>query len=267
MRIAICYYGLVGSKNKKYGKGELLDPKICYEYYKKNIFQNEHKIDIFIHSQSIEFKKQLLRLYEPKLYKIEEQKKFFFKTILHKKIIYEFISFPLKCLIKKHKAHQLLTKFKNKFLRCLNLWSRWYSTQEVIDLKCEYEKKNKFKYDLVMLTRLDLAFLTKFDFDTISSNHLTVPNHNDVPSPRNNYNQNIKKNNLTYEKGISDFWFVSSSKNIDSFSRLYNHFWNYNISSHNSSYEHAKKMNLKLDFYKYRGIDHETIRRINNSEE
>ena len=38
MRIAICYYGLVGSKNKKYGKGELLDPKICYEYYKKKHF-------------------------------------------------------------------------------------------------------------------------------------------------------------------------------------------------------------------------------------
>ena len=114
---------------------------------------------------------------------------------------------------------------------------------------------------------LELQLLLLFDFDKISSNHLTVPNHNDVPGPRNNYNQNIKKNNLTYEKGISDFWFVSSSKNIDSFSRLYNHFWNYNISSHNSSYEHAKKMNLKLDFYKYRGIDNETIRRINNSEE
>ena len=118
-----------------------------------------------------------------------------------------------------------------------------------------------------MLTRLDLAFLTKFNFDDISKNYLTVPNHNDVPGPRNHYKQSIKKNNKTFEKGISDFWFVSSSKNIDLFSNLYNYFNQYNVSSHMSSYEHTKKLKLVLDFYKYRGIDHEAIRRIHNSEE
>ncbi len=267
MRIAVCFYGLVGSADKKYGKGTLLDPKICHEYYLKNVFLNDHIIDIFIHSQSNESKEKILSVYNPKSYIIENQKSFFLKTILHKKIIYEFFAVPIKFIFKKKKFFELMINFKKKYLRCLNLWSRWYSTKKVIDLKKGYEKKNNFEYDLVMLTRLDLAFLTKFDFDKVSKDNLTVPNHNDVPGPRNDYKESIKKNNKTFEKGISDFWFVSSSKNIDLFSRLYNYFDQYNVSSHMSSYEHVKKINLKLDFYKYRGIDHEAIRRINNSDE
>ena len=69
-----------------------------------------------------------------------------------------------------------------------------------------------------------------------------------------------------FEKGISDFWFISSSQNIDIFSSLYNYFHQYNISSHVSSYEHSKRKKLNLNFYKFRGIDHEAIRRINKSE-
>ena len=267
MRIAICFYGLVGSKDKKYGKGTPLDPQVCYNYYKKNVFFNDHELDIFIHSQSYESKDKILKVYNPKLYLIEKQKNFFLKTLFHKKIIYEFFSLPIKFLLKKKKLKELILDLNKKYLRCLNLWSRWYSTKKVIDLKKKYEKENNFKYDLVMLTRFDLAFLTKFNFDDISKTYLTVPNHNDVPGPRNHYKQSIKKNNKTFEKGISDFWFVSSSKNIDLFSNLYNYFNQYNVSSHMSSYEHTKKLKLVLNFYKYRGIDHEAIRRIHNSEE
>ena len=77
MRIAICFYGLVGSKDKKYGKGTLLDPQVCYNYYKKNVFFNDHELDIFIHSQSYESKDKILKVYNPKLYLIEKQKNFF----------------------------------------------------------------------------------------------------------------------------------------------------------------------------------------------
>ena len=266
MKIAVCFYGLVGSVDKKYGEGRSLNPGICYDYYKKNVIETKHRIDIFIHSQSVEFKDQLVNLYKPKLYKIEKQKNFFLKTVFHKKIITELLNLPIKMIYKKNSFQNLSSKFKNKFIRCLNLWSRWYSTKEVVDLKLEYENQNNFKYDLVMLTRFDLAFLTKFNFDEISKENLTVPNHNDVPGPRNNYQKKIEKNNRTFEKGISDFWFISSSQNIDIFSSLYNYFNQYNISSHVSSYEHSKRKKLNLNFYKFRGIDHEAIRRLNKSE-
>ena len=67
MKIAVCFYGLVGSVDKKYGEGRSLNPGICYDYYKKNVFETKHRIDIFIHSQSVEFKDQLVNLYKPKL--------------------------------------------------------------------------------------------------------------------------------------------------------------------------------------------------------
>ena len=40
MRIAICFYGLVGSVNNKNGQGQSLDPLIAYNLYRDNIFNN-----------------------------------------------------------------------------------------------------------------------------------------------------------------------------------------------------------------------------------
>ena len=37
MRIAVCFYGLVGSAQKKFGKGKSLNPKLSYKFYKKNV--------------------------------------------------------------------------------------------------------------------------------------------------------------------------------------------------------------------------------------
>tara|TARA_B100001057_G_C22764646_1_gene917203 strand:- start:498 stop:1304 length:807 start_codon:yes stop_codon:yes gene_type:complete len=268
MKIAICFYGLVGSKSKKYGLGENLDPQIAFKYYKENVFKDLKDYDIFIHSQSFNEKQKLLDLYNPKLSLIEKQKNFLLKTVFHPQILISFFSIPYKIFNnllfnKKNKANT----FHSKYQRCYNAFSRWYSLKKVNDLKREYEKRNNFKYDLVLLTRLDLAFITNFDFKKIDSNFLTVPNHNDVPTPRNNYKQEIELNNKTNEKGISDFWFVSSSYNIDQFASLYGRFKNYNISNHISSLQHSKYLKLKLNFYKYRGIDHEAVRRLKFSEE
>ena len=39
-----------------------------------------------------------------------------------------------------------------------NHYSRWYSNKMVNNLRSQYEKENKFKYDFVMTSRFDLAF-------------------------------------------------------------------------------------------------------------
>ena len=79
MRIALCLHGLVGSESSKYGGKNNINIQIPYKFLRKNLLNsNKNKFDIFLHSQSYEEKKRLLRLYKPKLYKIEKQKNFDF---------------------------------------------------------------------------------------------------------------------------------------------------------------------------------------------
>jgi hypothetical protein len=55
MRIAVCFYGLVGGAQKKFGKDTSLNPKLSYKFYKKNVFEYLKNYDVFIHSQSFVF--------------------------------------------------------------------------------------------------------------------------------------------------------------------------------------------------------------------
>ena len=87
MKIAICFYGLVGSKSKKYGLGENLDPQIAFKYYKENVFKDLKDYDIFIHSQSFE-KRKLLDLYNLKQALLKS--KIFLNTIFHPQILFPF---------------------------------------------------------------------------------------------------------------------------------------------------------------------------------
>ena len=79
MKIALCFYGLVGSSEFKHGLGKPLNPRLCAEYYKKNFLDLNEKVDIFVHSQSIEFKDQINEIYKPCKSIIEKKKTFFFK--------------------------------------------------------------------------------------------------------------------------------------------------------------------------------------------
>ena len=65
MRIAIGFYGLVGSKVNKNGIGEALNPSEAFKFYNKNILQVNSNIDVFIHTWSHDQKNQLEKLYKP----------------------------------------------------------------------------------------------------------------------------------------------------------------------------------------------------------
>jgi hypothetical protein len=117
MKVAICFYGLVGSTTKKYGLGKKLDPTIAYQYYQKNVFKNLTDFDVFIHSQSIEKKNKLKKLYKPAAYKIEHQKNFFLNTNTHPQVLLALILFPyniFKNLI--FKKNNFTKNFKSKFV-------------------------------------------------------------------------------------------------------------------------------------------------------
>ena len=126
--------------------------------------------------------------------------------------------------------------------------------------------ENKFKYDVVISTRFDTAFLKPYIFDKNKLN-LNKCLYHSGPQPCHKYPQiypiihNIHKgeccnpNSIKFE--IGDFFFFSNSDNMFNWSRLYNnleyYFYNLNIDScHVLAFQQAKKLNLKTsDFELY----------------
>ena len=94
MKIALCFYGLVGSTNFKYGKGKPLNPNLCAKLYKKNFININNNVDIFIHSQSYDFKNKLINTCKPKNFLIE--KKSFFGKLFSSKSFIKFNYFVKK---------------------------------------------------------------------------------------------------------------------------------------------------------------------------
>jgi hypothetical protein len=270
MKIAFCIHGLVGSKQVKYGsvdKNQNIESKIPYKHFKKNIFDlYKGKIDIFLHTQSHESKSELLKLYKPKLYKIEKKKDFSYsKNHPHLKNI-KFLKFKnyIQKIIGLKSAEK---KYDYLIKKAFASYSRWYSLRESIKLKKKYEVLKDFKYDLVFITRYDLIIKKKFNLHEFDTKKLTISNHNTIPSPRNSYKIKSSRDNKTKTKGISDLWFASSSNNIDKFSLLFERIRKYPLSNHFSSYYHTQHINLDLDFKYYRYFDFELLRRIKKSKE
>ena len=260
MKIALCFYGLVGSSEFKHGLGKPLNPRLCAEYYKKNFLDLNETVDIFVHSQSIEFKDQINEIYKPCKSIIEKKKTFFFQALFHPNIL-------LSILGSLRRMDFRFKYFREKVNRANNYFSRWYSTQMVMKLKKKYEEEKNFNYDLVFLTRLDWAFLKPLVLTEKMKNKFTLSNHNDVPSPRNNYEAKVVKKNLTQEKGFADYWFIGNSKDLDKFSDLYDKKYFYPISPHFASMQHAKYLKLNVEFLGWRGEDHEMMRRLKKSYE
>ena len=261
MKIAFCLHGLVGSRSSKYGLNKNINLKIPYSYFQKNIFKNNSNVDIFLHSQSYEAKKELIHLYKPKSFKIEKLKDFSF-SIKHPHLkrlnilrLKSFVESLIGIKSSKKKISYLIKKANASY-------SRWYSFKEAIKLMRQYERKHNFKYDIVFITRYDLIIKKKFYLNLFNKKKLTVSHHNSVPGPRNNYMTKPQKNNKTSTKGLSDLWFASCSENMVKFSKLFDQIENYPISNHFSSFYHAKYHKLKIDFKYFRYFDFELWRRL-----
>lgn len=256
MKIAICFYGLVGSKVDKNGSGSNLDPSIAYNLNYNNLILG-NDVDVFIHSWSSECKEQLLEYYQPKLFIIEDQKEFPLSDKLkNNRDLKEKIKNIISVLNKKRTLNNIdINNKKEAFRAC----SRWYSNKKVLELKRQYEIENRFKYDCVMVLRLDVGFYSKMDFSEYDMGCFYASNWNDYPNISNDYKVNRKNHNLG--KGFLDFWFLSNSDNMDSFSKLYDNMPNYHICPHRASYEHTITFTNNIRYTKYRWFDFEMIRR------
>lgn len=250
-RNAICLYGIVGGCDGKGGLGENIPFEECYKSYKKHII-DVNNADIFIHSWSVDVEKELVNLYEPKKYKFEKQIQFDYKhPPIHKRDT------------KKH---------KEQGFRAL---SKWYSLKQAVELKQEYEKEQGFTYEGVMLTRFDTLFFVDLDFTKCNLAKLVVPHFNtpicmpDNPGDNPNKVKIVKKaerNNIS-ENGnsLSDMWYLSNSKTIDEFTKIYDGVASgkYRISQHKAAVDHFYSLGFDQGLFSYmlyRNYDFELYR-------
>lgn len=217
MKVAFCLYGLAGGVNDKFG-GLPVDFNMGFKNYKSHIL-DKNDCDVFIHTWSVQFEKQIKEIYKPK------------KSIFEKQIIF-------------HEPNFLYKTFSKEPKRLNNIYSRWYSTKKAIELKKEYEEENGFKYDCVFITRFDVAFFTdlifnKYDMNNfyaaINSKYYTKDGkeilNREFRKLSDEERSNLVRRPFGYphdpEKGIMDYWFFSNSENMDKFSKLYGNLWQY----------------------------------------
>jgi len=256
MKVALCFYGLVGSRVDKDGIGEQLDPMMAYQLNKTNII-DVNNADVFIHSWSIEAKERLEKLYQPKASIIEAQRDFPESNSLVKNIDFKQKLRELPMSLLQNQKYKAIIQNREK--EALRAYSRWYSSQQTIRLKEQYEEQQGFKYDAVIVLRLDVGFYSTLNMYEYDLTKFYASHWNDYPTAQNDFQMNLVNHNKA--KGFLDFWFFSSSQNMDRFGELFDVIKNYHINPHRSSYQHSQKCKFDIDYTLYRWQDHEMFRR------
>ena len=231
MKIAVCLYGLIGGSTGRDGEGELLDPKISYDSYKKNLFK-DNEIDFFIHSWNKDYEKEIIELYSPKKYLFEEQ--FDFSHISYKDYLIDHID-TYRAIFENYSGNigdKLLTGIAQRSN------SRWLSAKKSINLFKDYCKETGTNYDLVIHLRFDLFFVKELLIDEKFLGEFSC-----VRRERDN------------DEAIDDLIFISTPKQAIEFSKLKDNIFNYSIRPPFAAMQHLKhlkiipKFNIKKDTF------------------
>ena len=249
-KVAICFNGLVGGTTGNDGKGYPLSPSIAYDHYDRHIL-SKNNVDIFIHSWSIKESEELLKLYSPVSYKFEKQREFNPWPLLFSQI--KNIKFLMPIFRLYH-----LNFFSTVYNLSKRVNSRWYSTKKVLEQVREYELKNNFKYDYVMITRLDVAFFSDLVFTDYDPSLFYVPNRNAGPSYYGKYYW--KPNHKQYDEAFNDLWFFSNSDFMYEFSHLYDEITKYSIRPPYAAKQKIKKITNKFKKILFYGDDFDVVR-------
>jgi|TARA_B100000085_G_scaffold156615_1_gene142274 hypothetical protein len=124
---------------------------------------------------------------------------------------------------KKYKFQEQIV-FNENDVRQHFIESRWFGAKQVNNLKSEYERENDFTYDVVMWSRFDVGFFTDLVFSELEEfDSLYIPKSNPP-----NMNQPT----------VLDYWYFSSSKNMDIVSDFHSHWKDYGCrSAHHDLYQ------------------------------
>ena len=232
-------HGNAGSTDK-FNTGKDVPIELAHRHLKKHILEanEDHDVDIFMHSWSTDHEKELLELYNPTDYIIEPQ------------IIFDF-EYSVGNPNKKGNPNDESglpnrADFGHYFgfykgldnLRFHSMFSKWYSAKIANDLKIKHEEKNGFTYDYVFLTRYDLAYIVDIKFSEYNKDKFYVigPDNPGV--------------------GYNDLWFFSDSKKMDVFCKIYDfvkkikHFPHKHVGNHFLArrWVHESNLNKNVEF-------------------
>ena len=215
MRIAICYHGIIGRRN-----GDKHSIRQLEENHKRHHSQS---VDIFCHSwHSGHVSDRINEILNPVRYIHQDQIQFTL-PVLDVKVGWE----P-----RATRSHTSDGRYQ------FNQKSSAYSVKKVIELKKQYEIENNFQYDMVILTRYDIAIQPLID--TYPQMDIYV------------YFERLKNN---YDGRIKDYIFVSNSSNMDKYAELYDKLDSYRYQREN--YKKIKGDCLSMDphIFKRRHIE------------
>jgi hypothetical protein len=174
-KIALCLFGSIGFKEKPTNLStDIIDPSLCFDFFKRNLL-SLHDVDIFFHTWSSEYNKNISSLYNPK------------KSLIEKQIIIDTNLNDYSLDYIEHYDHVNNLNFKNqspkKFYEdfVFRTKSRWHSQITSLELLKEYKIKNNIDYNFVVQSRFDLILKNRLALENLNNNivHLVnSPNHN-----------------------------------------------------------------------------------------
>ena len=184
MRVALCFNGLAGGKNDK---GFPVDWQLAVPHFKDNIINlRSQAVDVFFHTWSAEAEEELVEFYAPKDYIIQKQ-----------------IDFDALANKFRKKVHSDVPRHFHSIM------SRWYSNKEVLELKNEYEKEHGFKYDYVMTSRFDVAWLKPLDFSQFDRDSIWCGRHE-----KGTVFDTFNDKGMPVE-GVLEYWLFGGSEVMD----------------------------------------------------
>lgn len=209
INVAVLMHGLVGSTNK-YGTGEEIDVEIAARHFNEQILaQNpDCKIDVFMHSWSTEAETVSRDLYSPTAHLFEEQIHFDFEYV---------VGDPNLPMNPGKTENGKFIGIEN--IRFHSLYSRWYSAKVANALRLIHTMKSGVKYDYVMLTRFDLAYVVPIKFSELSKDKIYV-----IPP-------------LSHH-GIQDLFFICDDQKMNTLCMMFDflvsikHYSTWNMHSH-----------------------------------
>lgn len=188
MKVALCLFGSIGSifKPKRNLNDNFIDPEICFKSIKQNII-DKFETDVFFHTWKNNYSHKLIKLYNPKAFKIEKQINFKPKLL----------SYSLKYIDCYNDVASLKEDNQDPKIIYENLafraHSRWHSQTKALEVLGNFSKRNKIKYDFVIQSRFDLI---------INS----LPNLKDLNKKR----VYLVKKNTESPKSLYDIFFISN---------------------------------------------------------
>jgi hypothetical protein len=187
MKVAIVFKGGISKKignllnpNEINTNSEFINYHCAYNSFKKHIIDANpnHEIDTFIHCWHPELEEELFSLYKPTQIVTENNARY------NANILYK-----------------LAMSYCPK--SCFSVVSQVLSLKKVCEMAAKYCTERNFKYDLVLIYRLDLLLIEDMIFEDYDLNSITC-------------------NNWAELKG--DFHFVMNYENMLKFSKMYDNF-------------------------------------------